>query len=235
MTKSPRLPDDTQRLGIYGRTGSGKTVAGLDHLSRANITEMPWVVYDFKGDKHIGAIPYANVIGVNDLPNDAGVYIVRPRPEEDDEAVAEQMREIWKRGYTGVYVDEGYMVPRRNKPFQWLLTQGRSKSIPMITLTQRPKMLATNFQISEADFHRVYELTDGKDHERVAEFIRGGDDMDPSSLPKYHSYYYDVSEAKLDVLKPSSPPEVIMARFEARLKPPETKAEDPQGNKYIFL
>lgn len=233
---SPRLPDDTQRANIVGRTGSGKTIAGLDLLSRSNITEKPWIVYDFKGDEWIGRIPYAEVITLDYLPKDPGVYIVRPLPMVDNDAVEKQMWAIWGRGNIGVYIDEGYMVQRSNKAFQALLTQGRSKRIPMIYLTQRPKMLPTSFMISEADFHRVYELTDENDHERVAEYIKQRDlEMDPSGLPRYHSYYYDVSKGELTVLRPASDPETIMRRFEARLKPPETKAEDLQGRGFIFL
>lgn len=227
--KAPNLPNNTHRLFAVGRTGTGKTVAGLDHLSRHSITDMPWIVYDFKGDKHIAQIPYAQPISLDELPEEPGVYIVRPRPVEDDDAVEAQMWRIWQRGHIGVYIDEGFMVSRRNKAFQALLTQGRSKDIPMIILTQKPKFLPTSFIISESDFTRVFHLKDTGDMERVEEFV--GEEI-RERLPTYHSYYYDVSEDRMTVLPPASNPVTIMTRFEARLKPPETK---PPEDGWIFL
>lgn len=209
-----RLPNDHQRLTIYGMTGSGKTIAALWHLSLRSFTSRPWVIFDFKGDEHIGAIPYTHEIGLTETPKKAGIYIVRPVPEQDDDAVEEMMWRIWQRGDTGVFVDEGYMVSRRNAAFKALLTQGRSKSVPMITLSQRPVWM-TRFAISEADFHQLYFLADESDRDTVQRFIPH--EITERRLPKFHSYYYDVGDDSLTPLRPVPKPDEILATFEARL------------------
>lgn len=210
-----RLPNDQQRLTIYGQTGSGKTVAALWHLSQRSYTTRPWIVFDFKGDEHIGQIPYAQVVEVGHVPKKAGVYIVRPVPETDDEAVRDMMWDIWRQEQTGVFVDEGYMVNRNNSAFKALLTQGRSKSIPMITLSQRPVWM-TRFAISEADFHQLYFLADESDRDVVQRFIPS--EVTERRLPKYHSYYYDVGDDSLTALKPVPHPDEILRTFETRLE-----------------
>src|SRR3954451_4389045 len=105
-----RLPNDHQRLTMYGQTGSGKTVAALWHLAHRSFLRRPWLIFDFKGDEHIGQIPYAHEIKVGEVPKKAGLYITRPVPEHDDEEVEQTMWGIWKQEKTGVFVDEGYMV-----------------------------------------------------------------------------------------------------------------------------
>lgn len=233
LRRPPRRPDTTQHLAIFGHNGSGKTVAALDHIAESAIDEIPYILYDFKRDEHIAAIPYAKEIPLDYLPREPGIYVIRPRRDTDDEAVERHMGRIYDRGYTGVYIDEGYMLQRSNRSFQYLQTQGRSKHIPIITVTQRPKMLPTPFIISEAAFFRLYDLTDNRDIDRVAEFIKYN--VDPENLPKYHSYYYDVGRKQLDILGPARTPEQIMEIFDIRLRPPETRAESTPGNKFIFL
>lgn len=212
-----RLANDTQRLFVCGRTGSGKTQAGIWQLSQRSYDIMPWIVYDFKGDDLIGEIPRAEEISLTEVPKKPGLYIVRPVPEtDDDELVAQQMRQIWARGNIGVFVDEGYMISNRNKAYRALLTQGRSKHIPVITLTQRPTWLPTRFIISEADFYQVFFLNDIDDVMRVQKFLRG--DLS-ETLPEYHSYYYDVATNDFYILSPVPNKDVILETFDHRLAP----------------
>lgn len=214
------LPNDSQRILISGKTGSGKTYAGAWHLSNRSYDKMPWIVYDFKGDELLSEIPRTKEIGVDEVPTKPGVYIVRPVPETDDDAVEQQMYRIWNQENTGVYIDEGYMISKRNKAFRALLTQGRSKRIPMITLSQRPVFLPSNFVISEADFFQIFFLNDENDIARVQGFIDGNLS---AKLPAYHSYYYDVAAndgaGDFYILSPVPSKDIILETFERRLAP----------------
>jgi hypothetical protein len=200
---------------MYGQTGSGKTVAALWHLSQRSYTNRPWVIFDFKGDEHIASVPHTDELQPGAfIPKHAGLYVTRPVPEHDDERVELMMWDIWKREKIGIYTDEGYMIGRKNSAFKALLTQGRSKSIPMITLSQRPVWM-TRFAISEADFHQVFFLSDEADRDVVQRFIPH--EME-ERLPRYHSYYYDVANDHFLGLKPVPEPATILETFEERLK-----------------
>lgn len=208
-----RLPDDTKRHAIVGATGSGKTQAALWHLSLRNFQEKPWVIYNFKKDEAIDTIPFARHIGTDQIPVRPGVYVVHPLPHES-ENVESQMWAIWERGNTGVYVDEGYMVGRDNRAFRALLTQGRSKHIPMIVLSQRPVWM-DRFVFSESEFYQIFRLQHRKDRKLVEEFVPANLEK---RLPEFHSYYYDVGANDVTVLKPVPEIEKIHATFEQRLK-----------------
>jgi hypothetical protein len=210
------LPRDDQRLAVMGRTGSGKTIAALWHLSLRNFDKMPWLIYDYKRDKSINGIPFAQHLDVKDIPKKPGIYLTHPIPGQDDEAVQDQMWRVWETEDIGVYIDEGYMVGARNPAFNALITQGRSKNIPMIILSQRPVWMS-RFVISESDFYQIYMLTSDRDNETVQDFIP--QEIEPRVLPKYHSYYYNVGEADLKVLRPVPKPEDILRVFHRRLKP----------------
>lgn len=211
-----RLPSSQQRIAIVGRTGSGKTVAGLWHLSNANYLSQPWVVIDYKGDEHINAIENAQYIGLKDTPKKPGIYIVQPEP--DDEEIFPFLTNIWRRGNTGVYIDEGYMVSENKqaeKRFRTLLTQGRSLHIPMIVLSQRPSWIS-RFVWTEADFYQIFHLNDDADVARVQSFLPKGA---YKRLPDFHSVYYDVNKDALDYLSPVPSPDDILDSFAERLKP----------------
>ena len=163
------LPDDTQRLSIVGATGSGKTQAAMWHLSNRDYLDRPWIVYNFKTDRSIDSIPYKKDIELDEIPVKPGIYITHPQPDSQEEIEA-QMWEIWKRGGIGVYVDEGYMVGNNNPAFRAILTQGRSKEIPAIVLSQRPVWM-DRFVFSESEFFQVFRLNHKQDRKNVEQFI----------------------------------------------------------------
>lgn len=207
-----RFPDDTQRHSIIGATGSGKTQAALWHLSHRRYDLIPWVVYNTKTDSSIDTIPLIREIDLDELPTIPGVYVVHPLPGEED-LVESHMWAIWGRGNTGVYVDEGYMVGNNNEAFRALLTQGRSKGIPMMINSQRP-VWVDRFVFSESEFVQVFRLQHRKDRQMVEEFVPASLEV---RLPQYHSFYYDSGEDKLVVMKPVPTLSIIHATFQRRL------------------
>jgi DNA helicase HerA-like ATPase len=209
-----RLPDDTQRLTVLGATGSGKTNAGLWHLAHRNYTMKPWVIYDYKCDDTICSIEGAVTLDLSDpVPTTPGIYIVHPLPDDEAE-VSDHMVQIWNQENTGVFIDEALMVGKYNRGFRYLLTQGRSKHIPMIINSQRP-VWVDNYVFSESDFVQVFRLQNLKDISRVQEFVPY--DL-TQRLPQYHSYYYDVADNKLIVMKPTPDGDAILDTFYTRLK-----------------
>jgi len=210
------LPTSKQRIAVIGRTGTGKTIAGLWHLSNTNFDLMPWVIVDFKTDEHINSIERAEYIDTNANVKQAGVYIIQPHP--DDDALGDFLERVWMRGNTGVMVDEGYMMRVNNdveKRFVYLLTQGRSKRIPMIVLTQKPVWIS-RFVFSESDYFQVFHLNDVRDHKTVESFLPPGA---VQKLPDYHSVYFDVTANKLTYLSPVPNEATILQRIDDRLRP----------------
>lgn len=207
------FPTDTERLSIVGTTGSGKTHAALWHLAMRNYDVKPWVVYDFKYDEFIGSIPGTFELDVNaPAPEHPGLYVVHPIPEDDDDAVEDQMTDIWKRENIGVFVDEGYMLSNRNKGFRKLLTQGRSKHIPMIVCTQRPVWI-DKFVFTESEYKQVFRLQNREDQKKVEEYVP----YELYRLEKRWSWYYDSPSDQLTKLRPVPDQRAIRAMFEAKL------------------
>lgn len=216
----PRLPDDTQRLTIVGKTGEGKSQAAMWHLSRRNFHLRPWIIFDWKYDELINSIKgFQHVpIGYIPGPHERGVFVVHPTPDLDDEIVESYMWAIHKRGNVGVYIDEGYMVKPRNPAYNALLTQGRSKRIPMINLSQRPAWVS-RFVVSEAEFFQVFWLNDINDRKKIQEFMP----IKMARLDPYHSYYYDVGRDKMHIFEPVPDRKEIIKSFDERLPKPFKK------------
>jgi hypothetical protein len=208
-----KFPNDTDRISIVGTTGSGKTVAGLYHLSHRDLENSIWYVYDFKRDDLINGIPDIQHVALSDkLAERPGVYVVHPRPGNED-AVEDHMLRIWDQEDIGVYVDEGYMIGQRSPAFRALLTQGRSKHIPMIVLSQRPVYM-DRFVFSESQFFQVFRLQHEDDISSTEKFIPYNL---KARLPRYHSYYYDVVDDKLVVLSPVPDYDAIRDTFATKL------------------
>lgn len=207
------LPNDDDRTVIVGSTGSGKTFFGIWLLSTRNWYERPTYIFDFKGDKLIASLP-AKVISVRaNPPRDPGLYILRPLPEADDAAVEVFLQKLWQMEDAILYIDEGYMIGRSNKWYNALLTQGRSKYIEIITLSQRPLWLS-RFVFSEATYFAMFNLTDKDDRKTVGRFVPPELYTADTRLPRFHCVWYDVASGDGLELRPVPGRAQILAAFQ---------------------
>ncbi len=208
------FPGEKDRHAIVGTTGTGKTRAEIWNLSRRDYTERPWVIYNFKGEEDIDNIPYSHQMSVLDVQRVPGIFIVKPLPHETEE-VENQMWEIWNRGNMGIYVDEGYMIGSNNRAYRAMLTQGRSKRIPMMNLSQRPVFM-DKFVFTESEYWNIFELGSDQDERKIKEYIR--QDIDTTKLEPFHSYYYDKKNKKLTIMQPVPDIDEVYDTFEKRLE-----------------
>jgi hypothetical protein len=179
--------------------------------------DKPWLIVDYKGDDLLSSIG-AEEIKVGGKIGKSGVYIVHPvRSEETQEAMEEWFWQIHRRENIGVLFDEGYMIGKngRSEAFDTLLTQGRSKKISCIVLTQRP-VRVSQFVFSEANFFMAFDLHQPDDRKRVDEYIPGYKGI---SLPEYHSLWFDVKKKKKAILKPVPEADQILDVFDWKLSP----------------
>lgn len=221
MENNVRLPGYTDRVAVIGRTGSGKTQFGTWLLGRMPFDRMPYVMLDFKGDDLIGSIDRAREIGLNEVPKQPGLYVVRPMMNEA-EAVENWLWKLYERENVGLYIDEGYAVPKGSDAFTAILTRGRSKRIPCICLTQRPSWIS-RFVFSEANYYTVFHLNDKRDQQTVQAFLPKDRASIDQRLPEYHSYYYDVGRDDAVIMGPVPKADVIVDDINSRLQPKRRK------------
>lgn len=216
MASGFTLPNSRQRIVVMGHTGCGKTQFANWLLSQASIQSQPWVVIDYKGDELINQIPWRREIGYNDTPKYPGVHVIHPLPG-DEAALDDFLMKIYHRGNTGIYVDEAFMMPPMPKfrAYPALITQGRSKHIPMISLTQKPRYVPMPV-FSEADFMSAFFLVDKRDRQRANDFMPV--DLE-RELPPYHSHYYRVKDRARFGLLPAPDADTILETFARRLAP----------------
>lgn len=232
-------PDNSHRVIVLGRTGSGKSVLSLWLLSTRNFHEMPWIIFDYKRDRLIRQIQAAGAVellpdkdGVYEAPILPGLYIVRPDSKEPA-AIDDLLHKVWLNERTGLYFDEGFFVPQHKpyKSFDNILVTGRSMDIPVIINYQRPKWMS-QFATSQADFWAVFHVLKEEDRDTIEGYV--GQGVTPSGepltvntkLPRHYCLWYDVSEDRVSVFSPVPAPEAIVERFRARLMPPETETEE---------
>lgn len=210
------MPTVNQMVSILGHNGSGKSQEAVWYLSQAQIETMPWVAIDYKGDELINSIPYHQDIGFNDVPKKPGVYILHPRPDQD-EHVDRFLWGLWERGNTGLFVDEAYSMPKfgRKGAYETILIQGRSKRIPRINVSQKPSWVPTQI-FSEADFINVFHLSDRNDHRRVNDFTPIDCD---AQIPEFCSWSYRIKDRSLFGLQPVPDADSLLEIFARRLAP----------------
>lgn len=211
-----RWPDDSERVAIIGRTGTGKTTAGAYQLSMRSFDRMPWIVIDTKRDRLINSIEGIEPLNPSGrLPDRPGLFIVHSSPREiDQEQLDDMLARVWDQENIGVYFDEGYNVPQKEN-WVGIQTQGRSKRIPTITLSQRPVDMS-RFTWSEADYFQIFWLNDLEDRKAIKRFVT----FDFSErLPPFWSYWYDSKQDAHWKMKPVPNEAEILALFKRRLVP----------------
>lgn len=224
-----RFPNNTNRTTIIGPTGSGKTVFGIWLLSTSR--QLDWkkgrvIIFDFKGDDLVERIEDVGGLTewpiTRDPPRKKGLYVVRPLPHQTAEVEA-FLWKVWKQGNIGLFFDEGYMVAK-SAALNAILTQGRSKKIPVIMLLQRP-VWAPRFCFSEAQYFAVFYQHDKRDRDTVQSFVNA--DVGQFRGP-YHALWYDVGanagQGEATVFSPVPPVHEIVASFRPKREGQKVRA-----------
>lgn len=244
-----RAPEETHRTIVIGRTGTGKSQGAIDILSEQDWQSMPWVIIDYKGEdlirdilvmsgwrkvKRKGVVYVEQTINSrikelkfeDKIPRRPGLYYMHPRPKIDDEAMEQWLFKVHARGNIGLFIDEGYAMPKfgDSPAFTLILTQGRTLHIPVICLYQRPVWMS-RFAVAQADFIRLFKQGDMRDKKVVGNYcppatLPNGSKLGAAELdrlPDYYSLWHDVSRGITSVLLPAPSREAIMSKFRDRL------------------
>lgn len=216
MTDDFRLPKRTDRVAILGRTGSGKTTMAAWVMGESDIDRKPWIIVDYKGETIFDQIEKADKDLITPLnptdpaPKRAGLYRVEPVPGEDDEAMTDFLWRVWERQNTGVYVDEGHLLPN-SAALKACLVTGRSRRIPMIFISQRPSWVPREV-FSESNHHVIFDLSDDEDRKTAGRFAT----EDGKAVPRmrdYHSLWHDVGKNRRFHMQPAPQADQSIARI----------------------
>jgi hypothetical protein len=202
------LPNDSDRTLFVGATGSGKTQAAVWLLSIRLQPNRRHFVLDFKGEELFGQLDLTPWPINSELPTEPGVYWIRILPGEET-LVSQFFLNCYNTTDILIFTDEGYMLPYQDRWVRACLTQGRSKRIEMITLSQRPVRMDVFF-LSEASFMGVFRLNVKDDRKRVSEYMDG---LEIPRLPRFHWLWYDVADNSHVVFEPVPTQEILIDAF----------------------
>lgn len=219
LAENFQLPTNQHRVAVMGSTGSGKTQFGFWLLSLAPFDKQPYIIFDYKRETLFTQTDRIKEIALGELPKQPGVYIVRMMPAQLSE-VNDYLLKIWDHENVGVFFDEAYMLPDKDG-LSAILTQGRSKNIPAIILTQRPAWIS-RFVFSEANHYAVFRLNDLDDRKTVRRFLPPDTDL-TSDLPDYHSLWYTVGKRVAVPMSPVPGEAELLERLESRLAPKDKR------------
>jgi hypothetical protein len=209
-----RFPGGDSRTTVIGATGSGKTTCGVWLLAHQRLDKRPWIIVDFKREgifDAVGLPPIQAITLTSRPPRKAGLYLVSPRPDEDELLEAWLWR-VWERENTGLFIDEASLMPDKDA-FRAILQQGRSKCIPTISCTQRPVDVKRAL-FSEASYFCVYRMQDVRDYKTVQGFVPG--DLS-QSRPPHHWLWYDVAQNVKLNMGPVPPPLAVADQLRDKL------------------
>lgn len=215
---APRFPNATHRTTIIGKTGSGKTQFAAHLLSSQPFDKQPYVILDYKYDELLNSVPKIQKLKIGAIPKHPGLYIMHAM-DGDDDAIEAWLWDVFWRGRIGLYFDEGTMLPNVQKyvgktALKAILSQGRSRRVPAITVTQRPSGILPSF-LSEADFLAIFYLRTEQDKKRVKDLVYP-EIMDGLSQD-FRSRWYDVGRDQVTTFAPVPDGDTIRAAFDARL------------------
>ena len=211
-----KLPGRTDRTAILGRTGSGKTTMAAFLVSHADIDKKPWVIIDYKGEQIFDDIEKAdrdvitNIKTTDTAPRKPGLYRVEPIPGEDDRNITEFLWRIWERQNTGIYVDEGHLLPNSDA-LKAVLVTGRSRKIPVIMISQRPVWVPREV-FSESNHHVIFDLSREDDRKVAGSFVTPTGEAVPR-MRDYHSLWNDVGRNRRFQMRPAPPAEQSIERI----------------------
>lgn len=201
-----RFPGGDARTTCIGATGTGKTTNGAWLLAHQRFDRRPWIIVDFKRERLfdvVGFPPIETRPVTARLPTRPGLYLVSPRPDQEDE-LEDFLWRVWQRENTGLFIDEASLMPDRDA-FRAILQQGRSKRIPLIACTQRPVDVKRGL-FSEASFFCIYRMADRRDYRTVEGFVPA--DLS-RPMPDYHWRWYDVARNELLRMRPVPTPRQV--------------------------
>jgi hypothetical protein len=209
-----RFPGGDARTTILGSTGSGKTVCGLWMLANQRFDKRPWVAVDFKREQIFDGVGFPPIVQLaldDKPPSKPGLYLVAPRPGQDDE-LEKFIWRCWEHENIGLYIDEAPLMPERDA-FAAVLQQGRSKRLPVIACTQRPVNVARGL-FSEANFVCVYDIVDERDWKTIKGFIPA--EMG-EPLPAHHWRWWDRQRRVILTMRPVPPPAEVAGLLNDRI------------------
>lgn len=222
MSDTPqiRLPGTSHRTAIFGRTGSGKSRFGLWLLSLSPFDKIPYVVIDHKREGLFEGIDRIKEIGYSDIPREPGLYLLQPdvRFENHDQDLDDWFLNALDREKIGLFIDEGYSIRPQSRAFRTVLTQGRSKRVPVITLSQRPSQIS-RFVFTEADFFAIFQLNSDDDRKTAQSYAPKNRINLDDALPAYHSHWYDVGTDAVTQFGPVPDDAKILEEIDKRLTP----------------
>ena len=215
-----RLPGLAQRTAIVGRTGSGKTRFGTWLLSKMPFDEHPFVIVDHKREGLFDNIDRIRYVDYNKMPKEPGLYLLQPdvRDPWHDERIDMWFNKVLDHENVGLYIDEGYSIRATSRAYRAALTQGRSKRVPIITLSQRPSQISP-FVFSEADFLAIFQISREADRKTAQSYAPKDRINLDVPLPPYHSHWYDVANDTVAQLGPVPNDLEILDAIDRKLAP----------------
>jgi hypothetical protein len=218
------FPANDEHVTIVGRNGCGKTQLGCFLVGRKNLKKERVVALDFKGDDLLNSLKYAKSVDGEKVPRKPGLYLRHFNRASPDQ-INDFLWRIWEEEETTVYIDEGYFVPQgETDAYKGLLTTGRSKHIPVITLSQRPVRIS-RFALSEVSHVVVFDLNDRRDWRTLDEVLPDGftewkpEQFPGPKLPRYYARWYNVKTDGRYVIEPVPSADEIRELIDDQLEP----------------